>query len=414
VRLLFVVQRYGERVAGGAEQLTRQFTERLAARGHHVEVVTSCAEHHSDWANAYPAGTTELDGVVVHRIPVRRPRDNRLFSSVNARVWVPGPVPISGVLADAWADAIGPDLPTLGERLVAIHDRFDAAVFSGYLYETSTHGLPALAPLLPSVLMSVAHDESLLRLPSVRRLVDHAAGICALTPEEAALIVRRFRPSAAIEVVGGGIEAPPQDDDDAALRATAGVGHRPYIVSVGRIEPGKGTIDLIDMFEEYSARGRRDLDLVLVGSNVFMVPPSEHHTITGFVDEATKWAILRGAEVLVQPSYFESFSLSLLEGWLAGVPALVQARCDVLAGQTRRACGGIGYQSFSEFSAALDLLVERPDIRDELARNGAAYAARYQWDDVLDRFESLVDRSIGAWRSRRVPRAERNRIDATA
>jgi glycosyltransferase involved in cell wall biosynthesis len=415
VRLLFVVQRYGERVAGGAEQLTRQFTARLAARGHHVEVVTSCAEHHWDWANAYPAGTVEHDGVVVHRIPVRHPRDNRLFGPVNARVGSPGPIAISGVLADAWAASIGPDLPTLGEQLTDMHDRFDAAVFSGYLYETSTHGLPALAPLLPTVLMSVAHDEAHLRLPTVRQLIDHAAGICALTPEEAALIVRRFRPSGAVEVVGGGIEAPPANDErDAALRARAGIGERPYVVSVGRIEPGKGTTDLVEMFEAHSARGRNDLHLVLVGSNVFMVPPSEHHTITGFVDDATKWAILRGAQVLVQPSYFESFSLSLLEGWLAGNPALVQARCDVLAGQARRARGGIAYHSFSEFSAALDLFAERPDIRQQLARNGTAYAARYHWDDVLDRFESLVDRSIGTWSARLVPRSGRNRIDVSA
>ena len=38
MRLLYVVQRYGETIAGGAEQHCREMAERMARRGHHVEV----------------------------------------------------------------------------------------------------------------------------------------------------------------------------------------------------------------------------------------------------------------------------------------------------------------------------------------------------------------------------------------
>ena len=40
MRLLYVVQRYGETIAGGAEQHCREMAERMARRGHHVEVAT--------------------------------------------------------------------------------------------------------------------------------------------------------------------------------------------------------------------------------------------------------------------------------------------------------------------------------------------------------------------------------------
>ena len=78
LRILFVVQRYGEEVAGGAELCCRQFATRLAERGHHVEVATSRAQSAHDWADVYPPGSDQLDGVTVHRFGGhRRPATTR-------------------------------------------------------------------------------------------------------------------------------------------------------------------------------------------------------------------------------------------------------------------------------------------------------------------------------------------------
>src|SRR5439155_10417933 len=85
MRLLFVVQRYGHEVAGGAELHCRQFATILAERGHDVEALTSCATSYVDWANFYPAGSAEVDGVLVHRLPVPVPRDDRVFGPLNGR-----------------------------------------------------------------------------------------------------------------------------------------------------------------------------------------------------------------------------------------------------------------------------------------------------------------------------------------
>ena len=59
LKLLYTVQRYGEDIVGGSEAACRQFAEHLAQRGHHVEVVTSCARSYLDWADEYEAGSTE-------------------------------------------------------------------------------------------------------------------------------------------------------------------------------------------------------------------------------------------------------------------------------------------------------------------------------------------------------------------
>ena len=86
MRLLFVVQRYGEDVAGGAEQHCREFAERLVVRGHDVDVLTTCASSYVDWANVYPPGISSLHDVTVHRVPTTIARDTGRFNQLNMRL----------------------------------------------------------------------------------------------------------------------------------------------------------------------------------------------------------------------------------------------------------------------------------------------------------------------------------------
>ena len=89
MRLLYVVQRYGETIAGGAEQHCREMAERMARRGHHVEVATTCAQSYVDWADAYEPGRSTIGGVVVHRFRVdgaaRQPAVQRVEPADGAR-----------------------------------------------------------------------------------------------------------------------------------------------------------------------------------------------------------------------------------------------------------------------------------------------------------------------------------------
>ena len=76
-RLAFVPPRYGNEIVGGSEAVMREAAHGLARRGWEVEVLTTCARDHYTWENAYPAGTTTDDDVVVHRFPIERSRTKR-------------------------------------------------------------------------------------------------------------------------------------------------------------------------------------------------------------------------------------------------------------------------------------------------------------------------------------------------
>lgn len=396
MRLLFVVQRYGTDVAGGAEQACRSYAARLAARGHRVEVLTSCAVSYVDWANHYEPGSSELDGVTVHRLPVRAPRDGGSFSLFNQRV-VYGHRPVPLYQQREWMRQQGPYIPELAPWLVARAGAYDRVIFFTYLYYTTYAGLPAATGRALTVLQPLAHDELPLELPLFRSVFSLPTGFAFLTPEERALVRSRFATAGKPEVVTGiGVEM--GEEARGGFRGEHGIGRRPYIVYVGRVDPAKGSEELFEYFTMYKRSHPGPLALVIVGERIKELPSHPDVIVTGFVPGSERAAALSGALLLVQPSHFESFSIVLAEAWARGIPALVQGRCAVLAGQAARSRGAIAYRGWAEFEVALERLVRDQALRRSLGAAGRSYVeANYSWQAVIGRYERFLW-SLGAGR----------------
>lgn len=397
MRLLYVVQRYGLEVAGGAELCCRQFATQMAIRGHDVEVVTTCATSYVDWADDYDPGTTEVDGVTVHRLSVPRPRQDRIFGPLNTRtVWSATPVALH--LQREWMRIQGPDVPELQPWLEHRAPNYDVIIFFTYLYNTTWSGLKAVAPRAVTVLHPTAHDEPPLYLPIFDAMFRLPSAFAFFTEEEASLVSRRFGITPLHDIIGIGMDFEPPADRE-AFRTRFGV-HDPYLVFVGRLDPGKGSEELFDFFVTYKQRNPGPLKLVVVGEPVRPLPAHPDVVTTGFVDEDVKRSAVAGSICLVQPSYFESFSMVLSEAWAQGRPALVQSQCDVLRGQARRSGGGVPYRGFAEFEAAVDLILAEPDLRRSMGEAGRRYVERrYSWSTVLDRYQQLL--LYVGWRSLR-------------
>ena len=401
MRVLYVIPRYGPQAAGGAEGACRSFAMRMAASGHEVEVVTSCAVSYLEWGNALPTGTAIEDGVTVHRLPVAAPRDLGRFSAVSMRALTGRHVAPSHV-QHAWLDEQGPRLDGLADVLRDRAKSADVAVVLPYLYLPAFTAITTLAGRVPVVFHPCAHDEPPLRLPVYERLFRLSDALGFFTEEEAELVRRRFRIDRPSAVTGIGVDvdipqAPPPHID--------GVGERPYLVCVGRIDPGKGTLELVEWFGRYKDAHPGPLALVLVGDRANEVAPHPDVFLTGIVDEAKKQAIIEHSLAFVQPSHYESFSIVLMEAWAAGKAAAVQALSDVLAGHARRSGGALPYRNEEELGEVLDLLVSQPTLRQRLGEAGRAYVqAHFQWPDVLARHESLLDQAVVSFWS---PHAQR-------
>lgn len=383
MKLCFVVQRYGAEVTGGAETHCRWLARRLAKR-HQVEILTTCALDYRSWANHYPAGRGELDGLAVTRYPVERPRDERLFALYSDIVFRDFHTPDDERI---WLEHNGPLAPGLVRALDQRAD-VDLFVFYSYRYYTTFHGLPRVKAR--AVLVPTAEDDQAVRLPMYADLFRAPRGLLYLTPEERELVeAQSGNASLPAAVVGSGVELAP-GFESVDVRARYSLPER-YLLYVGRVDWAKGVDKLVDYYLKLCGELEDLPPLVLAGKRQIELPEHPRLRLLGEVDDLHKCALISGCELLVMPSAFESLSLSVLEAWALGRPVLVNAQCRVLEGQCVRSNGGLFYRGYAEFAPALRLLLAEPELRLALGRDGQAYVRReYAWDVVEERTEALL------------------------
>jgi len=318
---------------------------------------------------------------------VDSPRDSARFAALSERALL-GREPPSSHLQQAWLECQGPHLPTLVSAVQELAERVDVMVFVTYLYWTTAIGLPAVAGRVPILFHPTAHDEPMLRMWRLQYPFHLADAFGFLTPEEETLVRDRLGVRQPGTVVGLGLDPHPATASEIALARTRfGLSNQPYLVCVGRIDPNKGTPELVAWNRHHRQNCPDAPRLVLVGDPAHRID-DDTVVLTGVVDEVTKRALIAGSLALVAPSYFESFSIVILEAWAQGVPVLAQGRSPVLAGQIMRSGGGITYRGLAEFEAAVDLLAEDPALVSSLAGAGMDYLLRhYAWPVVMDHYE---------------------------
>jgi glycosyltransferase involved in cell wall biosynthesis len=384
LKVALVVHRYGPEVGGGAETLARLIAE-LLNDAVELTVLTTCALDYLTWADHFPAGETEVNGVRVLRFPVPRPRDLSAFNRISTRAYYR---PEDLELGRKWMESQGPVAPELVEHLGAAGDDYDVIVFMTYLYATTVFGLPLVADR--SVLVPTVHDEPPLRLRIFDEVFARPQVLVFSTPEEQELAEGRFGvPRDRCRLIGVGVDQPPPTDPERF--ETAHSITRPYALYVGRLDASKGVGTLIEDHRAYRAASPDGLDLVLVGRGKLDARGARWLHVTGFVSEQEKHDAVAGATVVVVPSPYESLSLSLLDAWSHGRPTLANAESPVLVGQSRRSGGGLWYRDGAEYAAMVEFLARSLPLAAAIGRQGRRHAlANYSWSRVRERWLDVL------------------------
>jgi glycosyltransferase involved in cell wall biosynthesis len=165
-----------------------------------------------------------------------------------------------------------------------------------------------------------------------------------------------------------------------------------YLLYLGTLEPRKNIPLLLRAFAQLVER-HPEARLVIAGKKgwyfdeIFHTVDALHLRdqviFTGYVDEADKPALIRGAFLFLYPSLHEGFGVPVLEAMASGVPTIAGNRTSIpeIAGDGALL---IDPESLPDLTAALALLYTDASARSELAARGLAQAAKFSWKKTAE------------------------------
>ncbi len=421
-RVLHVVQRYAP-YEGGSENYVRELSERFAAAGDAVTMLTTDA-----WDLEYfwdarartveaPAEET-LSGVRVLRFPVRhwplpQPpalssftyRATRRLMAEGSRVPLP---PVRDRLLYA-AGHLAPLVPGMHRWLRRHGGDFDlvhAANISleGTVYAAAATARRARAPLVvtPFVHLGVPGDNRVVRyytMPHQIRLLSDAAAVVTQTPQETDFLAAKGVPREKMRQIGVGVH-PESVTGGNAARARVAYNLRGAVVYAnGTAAADKGTYDLLHAMQLLWREGR-EATLVHTGPMLsaarafFAALPAEDAArvrLLGFVEKREQADVLAAADVLTLPSRTDSFGIAFLDAWANGVP-VIGANAGGIPGVVSDEIDGllVPFGDPEALAVALRRLLDDPALRQRLGEAGRAKVhARYTWERIVSQVDAL-------------------------
>ena len=128
-------------------------------------------------------------------------------------------------------------------------------------------------------------------------------------------------------------------------------------------------------------------------AHVAALPPAHRARVRELLDvpPERKADVLAAFDVFASPSGYESFGLTFLEAWSAGLP-VVGCRAGAIPSVVRHGETGllVGYRQPAELASTLLELLDDEPLRRRLAEAGRCEAReRYSWERSTDRLEAL-------------------------
>ena len=387
-KILFVVQRYGLEVNGGAELHCRQLAERLKDE-YDVSVLTTCAIDYVTWKNEYKEGIEHINGVKVIRKKVDFERNQKKFNKISAKL---NNEKDNINLGIEWQEAQGPHSSELIKYLEDHKDDYDVIIFLTYLYYTTYFGLK-VAPE-KSILIPTAHDEPPIYYSIFNETFNLPKAILYSTTTERDFVNKRFKNDyIESDIVGLGVDIN-ENAQDIDLEKTFDI-KDDYVVYIGRIDESKGCKEMFEYFLEYKKIYNSNLKLVLAGKSAMEIPGNKDIVTLGFVSEDEKVNLIRKSKLLILPSKFESLSLSTLEAMYLKVPVLLNGKCEVLKQHAILCNGGLYYENKWEFIETLDYLIRNSKIAERMGENGRKYVdVNYKWDVIIEKLKKNIENLI--------------------
>ncbi|NDB17697.1 MAG: D-inositol-3-phosphate glycosyltransferase [Actinobacteria bacterium] len=386
--------------AGGLNVYVTQTALHLARRGIEVDIFTRAT------SSAVPAVVPLADGVAVHHVdagPLQPLPKGDLPAQLCALT--------SGVLRaesqrpEGWYDLI--------------HSHYWLSGHVGWLATERwrvplVHTMHTMARVKNNHLAGLESPEPSTRVIGEQQIVAIASRLIANTEDEAGELVSLYAADPAkISVVNPGVDLDVfHPGSSVAARASLGVSPDALLLTfVGRIQPLKAPDVLIRAASELSKEFGRRLAVVVCGGDsgdsgaglqelraladalgiseqVTFLPPRPPQDVA---------LLYRASDLVIVPSYSESFGLVALEAQACGVP-VVAAAVGGLRTAVRDGVSGVlvsGHDSHDWARAIADLLRDGPR-RQRMSDAAVLHALAFSWDESTSKLVAAYEETLAA------------------
>jgi glycosyltransferase involved in cell wall biosynthesis len=281
--------------------------------------------------------------------------------------------------------------------------RFHAPPFNWFAGPADLYHFPNFTrpPLSRGKSVVTIHDMSFVRYPGFAE-ARNLAYLKSVMPDtarrtDAIITVSKFSKAEVEDILGvspdrvfaiplavsPGLTRPAQESID-ALRRQLKL-DRPYLLSVGTLEPRKNIPFMIEVFEQLAGF---DGDLVLAGMPGWQVEPilermrnspkRDRIRHLDFVPDGQLPALYAGAELFLITSFYEGFGFPPLEAMACGTP-VVSSTGGSLPEILGEAAVSLRDFDAQAWAATLGSLLGDRARRAQLGAGGIAHAAGYSW-----------------------------------
>ena len=194
---------------------------------------------------------------------------------------------------------------------------------------------------------------------------------------------------------------PASEVETAAVRRELGLS-RPFIMTLGTVEPRKNLEFLVDVFEQVA---EDDVDLVIAGALGWESRsilerfentrfPDQLHYLR-FVPDGKLAALYSAASLFVMPSFYEGFGFTPLEAMACGTPVLTSTGGSIpeIVGSAATVIKGF---DLYEWVDAVRAILGDSARRVEMSRTGLERSAGFRWENTARETLAIYKKVFGS------------------
>ena len=311
----------------------------------------------------------------------------RLSPKWTARIWQRARLPIP---VTHWTGSIGlyhatdfvlPPVPRGTRTLLTVHDL------------SFVRAPDTASPKLRAYLNAV--------VPRSVQAADHILADSQATKDDLIALYRTAPEK--ISVLLSGVSdhfVPANMDQIDAVRNRYNIGHQPYILAIGTVQPRKNFERLIRALAALP-ESLSEVKLVIVGARGWLQGPiyqavadlklGDRVIFTGFADDADLPALYSGARLLAYPSLYEGFGLPILEAMRCQIPVLTATVSSLgeVAGDAAVLCDPYSIDSIRD--GIMRLLTDDALRADRIAA-GIVQARPFTWEKAARQLLAIYQR----------------------